>query len=87
MKRGAGFAGKCAVGAEELFHDLLYAPHLSILQADLDAVRVGRRAGQDILHDAFGELAGRLILLEDDQNGHAGFDVGADRAIHGLAGC
>jgi len=65
---------------------LFYPPHLPVLQADLYAVRVRCRAGEDIFDDALGELAGWLILLEDNQHRHAGFDVGTDRAVQGLAG-
>jgi hypothetical protein len=40
--------------------------HLPIHQADLDAMRMHGRTGQDILDDALGELAGGLVLFQDD---------------------
>ena len=34
---------------------------------------------QDILHDALGEIAGSLVLLEHDANNRARFDIFASR--------
>jgi len=40
------------------------------------------RFGEDILDDAPGQLARALILLEDDEHGHAGFNGRAGLSIH-----
>jgi len=65
-------------------HDLFYASNLSIHQADLDSMRVIRRLGEYIFHNALGQFARALILFKNDQYGHAGFDVGAGLSVHGL---
>lgn len=65
-----------------LDNDLLYAPHRPALQTDLDPVRMGRRLGENLLHNPPGQLARALILLEDDQDGHAGFDGRAGLSVH-----
>lgn len=40
------------------------------------------RFGENILDDAPGQLARALILLEDDEHGHAGFNGRAGLSIH-----
>jgi hypothetical protein len=65
-----------------LLNDLFDPSHLPIHQADLDAVRMIWRLGENILDDAFGQFACALILFQDDQHGHAGFDAGAGLSVH-----
>ena len=67
-----------------LRHNLFHAPDLPALQTDLDAVRMIRGLGEDVLDDAFRQLAGALILFQDDQDLHPWFDVRADLTIHNL---
>lgn len=38
---------------------------------------VGRGFGENVLDDALRQFAGALVLFEDDQHGHARFDVRA----------
>jgi len=66
----------------QILDDFLDASNLSAHQADLDAVRMSRRVGKDIFDDAFGQFAGGLILFQNDQYRHAGFDVRASLAVH-----
>src|SRR5574341_115163 len=68
-----------------LLYDLFHASDLTAHQTDLDAVRMRRRSGQDVFDGALGQPAGGLILLQNDQHGHAGLDVGAGCAIHVFA--
>ncbi len=68
------------------FDDFLDAPHLAVRQSDFDAMRMGRRFGEEFFDDALGQFAGGLILLQDDQDGHAGFDVCAYLPIYGVHG-
>lgn len=63
-------------------HDFLYAPHGAALQTDLDAMWMRGRLGQDLPDDSFGQFTRALILLEDDQHRHAGFDLRAGLSIH-----
>ena len=46
-----------------LFHNFLYASHLPILQADLDAMRMVWGLGKDIFYHAFGQFTCTLILF------------------------
>jgi hypothetical protein len=73
--------GRCLF-ISSLLHDLFDSSHLPIHQADLDAVRMIWRLGENILDDAFGQFACALILFQDDQHGHAGFDAGAGLSVH-----
>src|SRR5882724_3913641 len=65
-----------------LAQDRLHPSHLAIGEADLDAVRVAGRGGEDVPHDPPGTLAGPLILFEDDLDGEAGAEVLALAAVH-----
>jgi hypothetical protein len=67
------------------FDDLFDTPYLSILQTDLDAMRVVRGLGENILHNAFGEFTCTLILFQDNKDSASGFDIGAGLSIHGVA--
>jgi len=62
--------------------DRLDAPDLAAHQSHFDAMRMGRGFGEDILDNPLGQFPGGLILLQDDQDGHAGFDVGTCVSIH-----
>src|SRR5215210_4933988 len=64
-------------------HDHLHPPDRPARQAHLDPVRMSGRGGQDLLDDAPGPLAGRLVLLEDDLDGESGADVLSARSVHG----
>lgn len=64
--------------------DLLNASHLPIHEADFDAVWVIGRFSENVLDDALGQFAGTLILLQDDEYRHTGFDIGAGLSVHGL---
>lgn len=55
--------------------DLLNAADLAVRKSHLYAVRVVWGVGQKICDGAFGQLAGALILLEDDGDLEAGADV------------
>jgi len=57
--------------------DLLHAPDQPALQADLDAVWVRGRIGQDRLDDALGQLSAGLILFLNNADAQSGFDVRA----------
>jgi hypothetical protein len=45
-------------------------------------MRMGRRFGENIFNDPFRQFAGALILLQDDQHGHTGFDRRASLSVH-----
>ena len=66
-----------------LTHDLLDASHRAALQPDLDPVRMGRGFGENVLDNALGQFTRALILLQDDEHRHAGFDVRTRLTIHG----
>jgi len=53
-----------------LLHNLFDSSHFPALQTDFDAMRMIRGLGKDILDDAFRQLAGALILFQDDQDLH-----------------
>jgi hypothetical protein len=63
--------------------DLLYAADLPILQPYFDAVGMVRRRCQDVFDHASGQLAGGLILFQDDENCLPGLDRPANVAVHG----
>ena len=65
-----------------LFHDLFHASNRAALQPDLDPVWMRWGFCKNVLHNATGQLAGALILFQDDQYGHARFDGGAGLSIH-----
>ena len=44
-------------------------------------MRMSRRLGENILDDAFCQFAGALILFQNDQHGHAGFNVRASLSV------
>jgi hypothetical protein len=58
--------------AARLPENPLDPPDLAGLQANLDPVGVVRRAREYIPDDSFGELAGALILLQDDRHMDSG---------------
>ncbi len=62
--------------------NFLHAPNLPALQTDLDAMWVRGRLGQNVFNDAFCKLAAALILLHNNANIQARFDVGAFCIIH-----
>ena len=64
--------------------DVLYPPHFSRLQPDLDAMRVRGRVRQDILNDPIGELTGTLMLLLHDRDAQPWLDVISYVAVHFL---
>ena len=45
-------------------------------------MRVVGLLGENILDDAFGQLARALVLFQDDKHGDAGFDIGAGLSVH-----
>ena len=55
--------------------DRLDPAYLAVFEADLDAVRMGGRLGQELSDDAFRERACALVLFQDDMHPHAGLDV------------
>ena len=65
-----------------LRNDFFDASHLSAFQTHLDAVRMLRRFGKDLFDDTLGQLAGALVLFQDDEHGHARFNISAGLAIH-----
>ena len=65
-----------------LSYYIFHPSHLPIHQADLDAVRVDGRAGQNIFDDALGQLAGRLVLFQDNADALSGFDICAICTVH-----
>jgi len=56
--------------------------HLPVNEADLNAMRVGGRTGQDILQDALGQPASLLVLFQDDPDAQTGFELQAGGNIH-----
>src|SRR5688572_12014261 len=68
--------------AEKLRNNFFYTPHRPALQTDLDPVRVRRRLRENLFYHPFGEFTGALILLEDDEHGHTGFDRRAGLSVH-----
>ena len=68
-----------------LADDLLDTSHRPALQPDLDPMRMGRRLCEDVFDNAFSQLAGALILLEDNQHGHARLDGRAGLSVHDLS--
>ena len=46
-------------------------------------MRMVRRFCENIFHNAFGEFTRALILLQDDEYGHAGFYVRSFLSVHG----
>src|SRR6266511_4070903 len=59
-----------------------YAPHRPALQTDFDPVRMSRGFGENILDNTFGQFTRALILLQDDEHGHAGLNVRTQLTIH-----
>lgn len=51
-------------------------------EADFDSVRMRGRFGEDALNNPTREFARALVLLEDDEDGEAGFEGGADGRRH-----
>ena len=63
---------------------LLHAPYLTVLEADLYAMRMCRRIREDVGYDTFGKPAGGLVGLEHYRDARAGSKVGANASIgHG----
>src|SRR6185295_5901822 len=69
-------------GRGQRLDDLLHPPDLAAREADLDAVRVERRAGQDLRHDAARSLARTLMALQDDLHLEARTDVLSHSTCH-----
>jgi hypothetical protein len=76
--RRARLTGFCPT----LTHDLLDASHGSAFQTDFDPMRMRWGFGEDIFHNSLRQFAGALILLQDDEHGHARFNFGASLSIH-----
>ena len=70
-----------------VIYDLFDTPHLPTFQADLDSMRMMWRFGEDLFDDALGQFASALILLQDDEHGHARFDIGSGLAVHNFISC
>jgi hypothetical protein len=62
--------------------DLFHSSHLPVRQTDLDPMRVIRGFREYILDDTFRQFAATLVLLQNDEHGHAGFDICAGLSIH-----
>ena len=58
-----------------LVNNFLHPADLSVRQANLDPVRMGRRICQQVFDDADGLFAGPLVLFEDDCDLQARVDV------------
>src|SRR5215212_5546405 len=78
--RRARLIGFCPI----LTHDLFDASDCPALQTDFDPMWMSGRFCEDILHDTPGQFSGRLILLQDNENRHAGFNGGAGLSVHGM---
>ncbi|CDN41728.1 hypothetical protein BN871_AJ_00800 [Paenibacillus sp. P22] len=63
-------------------NDRLDPSDLAVGQPHLDPMRMRRRFGQQILHDASGQLAASLVLLEHDIYGHARPDRRTVASVH-----
>src|ERR1043165_5202322 len=74
----SSISAECTCRMTTLFigcDDLLDSAHLTIQQTDFDAMWVMRRFGENIFDNAFGQFACALILFQNDQHGHTGFNV------------
>ena len=65
-----------------LTNDLFHPPDLPIHQADLDAVRVGGRIGQNVFDDPFNKFAAGLVLFAHNAHAQTGFDVFSKGTVH-----
>jgi hypothetical protein len=60
---------------DPFFNNRLHPPHDAARQSHFDSVRMLRRIGQDLLHDALRQLPRALVLFLDDFNFRAGRNV------------
>ncbi len=63
--------------------DCFYPAYLAIFKPYLDAVRVHRRVGQDVLYHAFGHFARTLVFLEDNVDECPRLHVASFGWVHG----
>lgn len=64
--------------------NFLHASNLALHQPYLYSMRVVRRIGQQIFHNADGLFAGSLVLFQDDGDAEAGVDIFSFAVRHGL---
>ena len=55
---------------------LFHTPNPAIHQADLDAMRMRGRMGQEVFDHAFSQLSGRLVLLQDNPDPQTRCELG-----------
>src|SRR6188474_3525402 len=67
-----------------LTHYLFDASHGSALQADFDPMWMRWGFCEDIFHNPLRQFAGALILLQNDEHSHTGFNGGAGLSVHYL---
>ena len=60
----------------------LHPSDLAVFQADLDSPGMVRGSGEDVLHDAVGQLAGALVLLRHDADFQPRANVDSPPSVH-----
>lgn len=84
--RASGSSEKYFLNEEQSWRcrgkNFFYSAYDSVLQHDFDSVGMVGRFRENLLHDAFGQLAGALILLFYDPDTHSRSYVGASLSVH-----
>ena len=72
----------CAVRLESILKDLFDSSHLPIGQANLDAVGMSGRSGQNVFDETPGQFAAALVFFQNDTHFGSGHDVAPVFPIH-----